>query len=40
MKLYQRNLEILNHFQNSTKEQLQQHINMSLTKIGKINLHM
>jgi predicted glycosyltransferase involved in capsule biosynthesis len=39
MKLYQRNLEILNHFNNSTKEQLQQHINMAVPKIGQLNLH-
>lgn len=39
MKLYQRNLEILNHFNKCTKEQMQNHINMTLPKIGQINLH-
>lgn len=39
MKLYQRNLELLNHFTNATKEQLKQHINMVNGKIGKLNLH-
>jgi len=37
MKLYQRNLQILNHFQNTTKEQLKKHIDMSLPNIGKLN---
>jgi predicted glycosyltransferase involved in capsule biosynthesis len=37
MKLYQRNLQILNHFQNVTKDKLQQHINMVKDKIGHIN---
>lgn len=37
MKLYQRNLQILNHFQNATKEQLKKHIEMSLPNIGKLN---
>ena len=36
-KLYQRNLEILNHFAKATKDQLRQHINMVLPKIGQIN---
>jgi len=39
MKLYQRNLEILNHFNNSNKDKLQQHINMTLPRIGQLNLH-
>jgi hypothetical protein len=37
MKLYQRNLQILNHFQNATKDQLKKHIEMSLPNIGKLN---
>ena len=37
MKLYERNLSILNHFVSCSKEQMQQHINMSLPKIGKLN---
>ena len=36
-KLYERNLSILNHFAQCTKEQYQQHINMVLPKIGKLN---
>jgi predicted glycosyltransferase involved in capsule biosynthesis len=37
MKLYQRNLGILNHFVNVNKEQMISHINMTLPKIGVIN---
>ena len=37
MKLYQRNLDILTHFKNVTKDKLQNHINMTLPKIGAIN---
>ena len=37
MKLYQRNLQILNHFNSATKEQLKQHIAMSGPRIGQIN---
>lgn len=37
MKLYQRNLSILEHFRKATKDQLRQHINMVLPKIGQIN---
>ncbi len=36
-KLYERNLNILNHFAKATKEQLQNHINMVSGKIGKKN---
>jgi glycosyltransferase involved in cell wall biosynthesis len=39
MKLYQRNLEILNHFANVSKEQMTQHINMVQGKIAQLNLH-
>lgn len=39
MKLYQRNLQILNHFKNATKEQCLQHIKMVTSTIGRINLH-
>jgi glycosyltransferase involved in cell wall biosynthesis len=39
MKLYQRNLEILNHFANVSKEQMTQHINMVKGKIAQLNLH-
>lgn len=39
MKLYQRNLEILNHFANVTKEKMTQHINMVKGKIAQLNLH-
>ena len=37
VNLYKRNLEILNHFNNVTKEQMLQHINMSGQKIGQLN---
>ena len=37
MKLYQRNLSILNHFANVNNEQMINHINMTLPKIGIIN---
>lgn len=37
MKLYQRNINILNHFANASKEQMQQHINMTLPNIGRLN---
>jgi len=37
MKLYQRNMEILNHFSNASKQQLQNHINLVLPKIGHLN---
>ena len=37
MNLYQRNLQLLNHFQNTTKEQLKKHIEMSGPKIGQLN---
>ncbi len=39
MKLYQRNLQILNHFTNCTKEQWLQHIKMVIPTIGRLNLH-
>jgi predicted glycosyltransferase involved in capsule biosynthesis len=37
MKLYERNLGILNHFANVNKEQMSNHINMTRNKIGVIN---
>ena len=37
MKLYQRNLQILNHFANVSKDQLQQHINMTRGKTAQLN---
>ena len=37
MKLYERNLGILNHFANVTKEQMSNHINMVRPKIGILN---
>lgn len=37
MKLYQRNLQILSHFKNATKEQLKKHIEMSFPNIGRLN---
>jgi predicted glycosyltransferase involved in capsule biosynthesis len=37
MNLYQRNLQLLNHFQNASKEQLKKHIEMSGPKIGQLN---
>jgi len=40
MNFYQRNLQILNHFANSTKEQLQQHINMTRGKIANLNKYV
>lgn len=40
MKLYQRNLQILNHFANASKEQLQQHINMTRGKISQLNKYI
>ncbi len=37
MKMYERNLKILNQFSSATKEQLLNHIKMSLSKIGRLN---
>jgi glycosyltransferase involved in cell wall biosynthesis len=36
-ELYKRNLSILNHYANLSKEHLQQHINMVIPTIGKLN---
>jgi predicted glycosyltransferase involved in capsule biosynthesis len=39
MKLYERNLQILNQLANVSKDKLKQHINLSLPKIGMLNMH-
>jgi glycosyltransferase involved in cell wall biosynthesis len=37
MKLYKRNLDIFNHFKVVNRDQMQNHINMTISKIGAIN---